>query len=165
MGPLVLIFLPIPAVDLCKNGVIDGTSVPCSCPGDAQCTECFVQSNSANGLLLVQDGGAPKVAASLDPETPMIVIPDNIEPLLGCRDLCAANTSCNSFFVHVNGDSRGACFLKKSYTVSRGLDFTPNTFFYAMPYCAKCQVGYFAKERSCFGECDAGCARVPAACP
>ena len=138
-------------VDVCKNGVIDGTSIACTCPGTPHCSECFVQRTTSNGVLLVQDGGAPKVSASLDPDNPMVVIPGNIEPLLGCRDLCLASTECSSFFVHVAGESRGSCFLKTSYTVSRGLEFTANAAFYALPSCSKCNNGYVEKERGCAG--------------
>jgi hypothetical protein len=137
-------------VQVCKDGVIEGTSVPCTCPGGSSCSECYLQASAPNGLLLVQDGGAPEIAFSLDSDNPVEFIPDNIEPLVGCRDLCLANTACNSFFVHVSGPSRGACFLKKSYTVSRGLVYTPGTLYYAMTYCSKCNAGYFAKERTCF---------------
>lgn len=137
---------------LCKNGRLDGTSVPCSCPSSDRCSECLIQSSAPPGLLLVQDGGTPRVSASLDPDNPVQFIPDNIEPLAGCRDLCLANTACNSFFVHVAGESRGACFLKRSYTVTRGLDFTPGTFYYALSTCTKCQPGFFIKDRSCVVE-------------
>jgi hypothetical protein len=139
-------------IQLCKNGVVDGTSVPCTCPGAPSCEECILQPNSPNNILLLLDGDAPDTSAAVDPNNPNILLSSNLDPVTGCRDECLANPACTSFYVHIETASRGNCYLRSSYLLRNQQFEAPGTAFYALTACNKCKIGYFPKERGCYGE-------------
>jgi hypothetical protein len=142
---------PPPGIQLCKGGFVDGSSVPCTCPGAPSCAECILQPDSPANLLLLLDGDAPASSAAVDPNNPAIFLSSNLDPVTGCRDECMNNPACTSFYVHIETASRGNCYLRTSYYLQNQKFKAPGTAFYALTTCNKCKIGYFPKERGCYG--------------